>query len=410
MYKKEKGKNMKALYRIQQFGMSLVMAVCAQKKHNVIKGSGALLQVVDLLKKSGKEKVFVTTTPGFLKRGTLKGFFDKLNENGIQIIVFSDITPDPTIECVEKAAAAYIEGKCQAIVAVGGGSVIDCTKLAAARVVKPKQSVRQMKGVLKVLHKIPDFYAVPTTAGTGSEVTVAAVVTDTVDGIHYKYAVNDYCLTPKYAVLDPDLLLSLPAGITAATGMDALTHAVEAYTNRFASSYVKKNAIDAVKLIYANLEKSYKDGTNVEARENMLLGSFEAGIAFTNNFVGYVHAVAHALGGIYGIAHGLANAILLPYVMEQFGKSAWKELSELADAAGVAGSSVEEKAQNFISSIRKMNANMGIPEKIEELQEKDFDLIITRAIKEGNPGYPVPSIWGRKDFEILLRKVMRNGQ
>ncbi len=396
----------RTLYRIQQFGLSFVMAMGARKKHNVLVGSGSLLKVVELLKESGKERVLVTTTPGFLSRGTLKVFLDRLNENGIHATVFSHITPDPAIECVENTARAYIEGKCQAIVAVGGGSVIDCTKIAAARVVKPWQSVRQMKGLLKVHHRIPDFYAVPTTAGTGSEVTAAAVVTDTVDGIHCKYAVSDYCLIPRYAVLDPDLLVSLPAGITAATGMDALTHAVEAYTNRFATSYVKKNALEAVKLIYANLEKSYSDGSDVEARKNMLLASFAAGIAFTNNFVGYVHAVAHALGGIYGIAHGLANAILLPYVMEQYGKSTWKELAELADAAGIEGDSIEEKARNFIASIRKMNSNMGIPEKIQELQEKDFDLIIARAIKEGNPAYPVPSIWGTKDFELLLRKVI----
>lgn len=397
---------MKVLYRIRQFGMSLVMAMGARKRHSVIIGSGSLLKVVDCLKDSGKERVFIATTPGFLRRGTLKVFFDRMNENGIQATVFSGITPDPNIDCVEKAAALYMEENCQAIVAVGGGSVIDCMKLAAARVVKPGQSVRQMKGLLKVHHRIPDFYAVPTTAGTGSEVTAAAVVTDTVDGIHCKYAVSDYCLIPRHAVLDPDLLVSLPAGITAATGMDALTHAVEAYTNRFATSYIKKNALDAVKLIYENLEKSYNDGSDVEARKNMLMASFAAGIAFTNNFVGYVHAVAHALGGIYGISHGLANAILLPYVMEQYGKSVWKELAELADAAGIEGDSIEEKSRNFIASIRKMNSNMGIPEKIQELQEKDFELIVARAVGEGNPAYPVPSIWGPKDFELLLRKVI----
>jgi len=386
--------------------MSIVTRICAQKKHNVFKGSGALYEVIDNLKKTGKDVVFVTTTPGFIKRGTLEPFFAKLTENNIKYVIFNDIAPDPTIESVEKAAKAYVDGGCKAIVAIGGGSVIDCTKLAAARVVRPKLSVRKMKGILKVHKRIPDFYAVPTTAGTGSEVTVAAVVTDTVDGIHYKYAVNDYCLTPKYAVLDPDLTLSLPTGITAATGMDALTHAVEAYTNRFASGYVRKNALAAVKLIYENLPAAYSDGQNVQARENMLLGSFQAGIAFTNNFVGYVHAIAHALGGIYGIPHGEANAILLPWVMEQFGSSCYKELAELADAAGVAGNSKEDKAKNFIASIRKMNKDMNLPDKIVQLKKEDFNLIITRAIKEGNPSYPVPAIWNRADFETLLNKVL----
>ena len=259
--------------------------------------------------------------------------------------------------------------------------------------------------MLKINKTLPPFYAVPTTAGTGSEVTVASVVTDTIDGVHYKYAVSDPCLVPKCAVLDANLTTSLPPEITAATGMDALTHAVEAYTNRFASKFVQKNALDAVKMIYENLPIVYSDGKNVKARENMLLASYYAGVAFTNNFVGYVHAVAHALGALYGIAHGKANAIVLPYVMEQFGKPAQKKLSELAIAAGIPGETDGERAKNFIESIRKMNRDMNIPDKVEQLKESDFETIISRAMLEANPAYPVPTIWGKKDFEILLEKL-----
>lgn len=396
---------MKAYYRTRQFIMGMSIRVLAKREPVVIKKSGALYEVPGLLAESGKKKVFVTTTPGFIRRGTLEPFFEKLKEQGIEMTLYSDITPDPTIECVEEGVKKYLEGSCEAIVAIGGGSVIDCSKAVAARIVCPQKTVRDMRGVLKIRKTLPDFYAVPTTAGTGSETTAAAVITDTINGTHYKYAVNDFCLIPKYAVLDPDLTLALPKGITATTGMDALTHAIEAYTNRFASGKVKEYALSAVRLIYENLYKCYENGSDVEARENMLYGSFEAGIAFTNNFVGYVHAVAHALGGLYGIAHGEANAIILPYIMEQFGDSAIKELSELADAAGINGNSEREKAANFVKSIREMNEKMGLPEKVSQLKKEDFTEIINRAIKEANPLYPVPAIWGREDFEILLNKL-----
>ena len=267
-------------------------------------------------------------------------------------------------------------------------------------------TIRQMRGMLKINRALPPFYAVPTTAGTGSEVTVASVVTDTVDGVHYKYAISDPCLVPKCAVMDAALTTSLPPAITAATGMDALTHAVEAYTNRFASKFVRKKALDAVHMIYENLPVVYAEGNNVKARENMLLASYYAGLAFTNNFVGYVHAVAHALGALYGIPHGQANAIVMPYVMEQYGKSAEKELSELADVANIDGHTQAEKASNFIESMRKMNRDMQIPCKVEQLKESDFDTIISRALKEANPAYPVPAIWGKKDFEKLLKKLL----
>ena len=397
---------MKCFYRISQFGMSRVTRILEKKKHNLVVGEGAILKIADFLKKDGIETVFVATTPGFIKRGTLQPFFDSLTASGIKYVLFTDLTPDPTIESVEAARAKYAEGKCQAIVAIGGGSVIDCSKAMAARIVRPKMTIRQMRGMLKINRALPPFYAVPTTAGTGSEVTVASVVTDTVDGVHYKSAISDPCLVPKCAVMDAALTTALPPAITAATGMDALTHAVEAYTNRFASKFVRKKALDAVHMIYENLPVVYAEGNNVKARENMLLASYYAGLAFTNNFVGYVHAVAHALGALYGIPHGQANAIVMPYVMEQYGKSAEKELSELADVANIDGHTQAEKASNFIESMRKMNRDMQIPCKVEQLKESDFDTIISRALKEANPAYPVPAIWGKKDFEKLLKKLL----
>lgn len=397
---------MNSLYRVRQFFFSVFTLCEPLMLPEAISGENSLNMIADMLLVSEKKRVLLVTTPGTVKRGTLNPFISKLKEKDISVTVFSEVVPDPTVECVEACKEVFVKGACEAIVAVGGGSVMDCAKVAAARAVCPKKSVRSMKGMLKVGKKIPDFYAVPTTAGTGSETTAAAVITDTIDGLHYKYPITDLHLIPKYAVLDPTLTTGLPKGITAATGMDALTHAVEAYTNCFASAFVKKKAVDAVKLIFENLEKTYNDGSNLEARENMLVGSFYAGEAFTVNFVGYVHAVAHAIGALYGVPHGEANAVILPYVLEMFGSSVYGKLAKLADAVGIIGESDEAKAKAFIKAIRKMNNNMGLPEGFEALKREDFDIIIDRAMSEGVPTYPTPVIWKREDFRSLLLKLV----
>lgn len=397
---------MKTLYRTRQFGMSIITRIASKKEPLLIKGTHSLYQIIDLLEQSGKKHVLIVTTPGFIRRGSLNDFFEKLTEHDIKMTIFSEVSPDPTVECVEETVLAYQSGNCEAIVAIGGGSVIDCAKMAGARIVRPNMTIRAMKGTLKIRKQLPDFYAVPTTAGTGSEATAAAVVTDTINGTHYKYPVNDLCLIPKYAVLDPELTIALPSHITAATGIDALTHAIEAYTNRFASSKTKTNALEAVRLLYENLPLAYQDGTNIKARENMLLGSYYAGIAITNNFVGYVHAIAHAIGGLYGVTHGVANAILLPHIMEQYGSSAHKSLAALAKAAGIKAENDAKSAELFIESIRKLNREMNIPERFEMLQKKDFSVIIDRAMSEANPMYPTPCIWNPDDFETLLRKLV----
>ncbi|MCQ2546230.1 MAG: iron-containing alcohol dehydrogenase [Clostridia bacterium] len=397
---------MKAAHRAKQWVMCRTTGIISHEPE-LIRGRGALLQIPKMLKESGKERVLVTTTAGFIRRGTLEPFFDELEKEGIRATVFSNIAPDPTLKCVVEVVTQYVLGDCQAVVAIGGGSVIDCSKAAAARVVCPGKRIREMKGTMKIRKKLPDFYAVPTTAGTGSEATAAAVVTDMKDGRDYKYSINDTCLIPKCAVLDPELSVGLPKANTAATGMDALTHAVEAYTNKYPSALVKEKALDAVRLIYENLPVAFADGENIEARDNMLYASYEAGVAFTNNFVGYVHAVAHGIGGLYHMAHGQANAIILPYVMEQYGEAAEKPLAELAKAAGLEGEDNAQLAEAFIRSIRDMNESFGIPDKIEELREEDFEILVKRAVAEANYTYPVPAIWSMSDFRVLLHKLLK---
>ena len=282
---------------------------------------------------------------------------------------------------------------------------MDCAKAAAARVVKPNQSIRKMRGYLKVHKKLPPFFAVPTTAGTGSETTLAAVVTD--PETHEKNAICDSCLRPKYAVLDPTLTIGLPPHITSTTGMDALTHAVESYIGKSNVKSTIRYAEDATKLIHANLEKAYNNGKDMEARNNMLKGSYLAGNAFTRAFVGYVHAIAHNLGGLYNTPHGLANAVILPHVLEWYGECIYPQLAKLADIIGITNEnmSVAEKGIAFIEEIKRMNKAMNIPEKFDFIKEEDIPTLVSRALKEGNPGYPVPKIMNASECEKVIRSI-----
>ena len=397
---------MEKIIRLRQRFVSTYIRFAKIRRPNLIKGKESILKLPDIVKSDGNNRALVVTTAGFIKRGSLEPLFEELKKKGIEYSIYSGIMPDPTITCIEEALTVYNENGCQCIIAVGGGSVMDASKIIGARATNPTLQVRDMRGMFKIKNPIPDLYVVPTTAGTGSEATVAAVITDEVDGTHYKYAITDFGLVPRYAVMYPEITLSLPKHITAATGMDALTHAVETYTNLYASPMVKKLAKKSVRMIFENLENAYNNGSDIKARGRMLMASYYAGVAFTNNFVGYVHAVAHALGALYGLPHGYANAIILPVVMDQYGESAYKSLAELADVVRIEGASDKEKAESFIDAIKQMNKRMDIPDKVKELKEEDFDIIISRALEEANPAYPVPVIWNEEDVRLLLRRLI----
>ena len=391
-------------YRIRQCGFSIFMYLAPIRKVKVISGAGSILCIPEQIKREKHKKVFVVTTPGFIKRGSLLPFFEKMKEEELDYVVFSNVQPDPTTDCIEEAVTLFVNENCDVIVAVGGGSVIDCAKALGARIAKPKKSLQQMSGLLKVLKKIPDLYAVPTTAGTGSEATAGAVITD--EKSHYKFTILDLCLVPKYAVLDPALTYPLPAHITAYTGMDALTHAIEAYTNNFCSPVTKRMALESIKLIYKNLEIAYRDGNQEKARENMLLASYYAGVAINNNFIGYVHAIAHGIGGLYGMTHGKANAIILPYVLEAYGKKCYKKLADLSKLVGLNANNTEDKAKAFIQSINELNTRLGIEKTIADLKKEDIMELANRAVKEGNPTYPVPVIWEKTQFISVIEKML----
>lgn len=394
----------KAFCRVYQKVFFIFQCFLDWSEPQLLTGPGAVKKLPALIKEKGLSKVLVVTDKGLTSLGLPNGLFEELEKAGIGYVVYDGVQPNPSIDNIEEARQMYVDNGCQGIIAFGGGSPMDCAKLAGARVVKPNQPVVKMRGVMKIMKKLPPFFAVPTTAGTGSETTLAAVVSN--PQTHEKNACNDPVLRPKYAVLDPELTVGLPPHITSTTGMDALTHAVEAYIGKSNVASTRNYAEKATALIFANLETAYNDGKNIEARNNMLLASFYAGMAFTRAYVGYVHAIAHNLGGQYGIPHGLANAVILPVVLEAFGSVIYPQLASLADIAGIAGQTQEEKAKNFISEIYAMNERMNIPKGFAQIKEEDIPIIVERALKEGNPLYPVPVIWDVPEMTALVKSLM----
>ncbi|MDA8221989.1 iron-containing alcohol dehydrogenase [Desulfosporosinus sp.] len=364
----------------------------------LIQGENSLNKLPKLIKSKGIDSVLIVTDKMIASLGLMDELLKGLSNEGVDFMVYDRTVPNPTIDNIEEALQMYNANNCKGIVAFGGGSSIDCAKGVGARAARPKKSIPQMKGLFKVLKKTPPLFAIPTTSGTGSETTIAAVITDS--RTHEKYAINDTALIPQYAVLDPVLTVNLPPHITSTTGIDALTHAVEAYIGRSNTKATKQYSRNAVKLIFENIYEAYSNGQNLAARKNMQEASFFAGLAFTRAYVGYVHAIAHTLGGFYSVPHGLANAIILPYVLEYYGKSAHKPLAELADMVGLSepGDNSEQKSLKFIHAIKMLNKSMGIPNKVNGIIESDVPLMVKRALAESNPLYPVPKIMNEEDI------------
>ena len=366
---------------------------------------GSVTDIPSALKEKKIKSALLVTDKMLRNLGVTEKLEAEMAKNGINLAVFDGVCPNPTVNNVEEAAKIYRDNNCECLIAFGGGSPIDCAKAVGARLVYPKKPLYKMKGILRVLRRIPTLIAIPTTAGTGSEVTLAAVITDSEK--HHKYTMNNFTFIPRYAVLDPEVTYSLPPSLTATTGMDALTHAVEAYIGRSTTKKTRKMALDATSLIFSNIEVAFKDGKNREARENMLKAAYLAGNAFSQSYVGYVHAVAHSLGGKYNTPHGLANSVLLPVVLEDYGKAVHKKLHKLAVAAGVAtdSESASVAAEKFICAIRDMNSRMNIPQTLEGIREEDIPLMAKHADKEANPLYPVPVLMDAKQLRKFYYKV-----
>ena len=398
--------------------MNLIQHICCRAYQGVFRAALPFLpyrepeilhrceELPDTLKQHKIKKILIVTDPGIVACGLTAKVTSVLAKEKISYSVYDQTSANPTVRNVEEALALYQKEHCKALLAIGGGSAMDCAKALGARIACPKKTLGQLKGTLHVLHRIPLLIAVPTTAGTGSENTLAAVITDSEK--KHKYVLNDFVLIPRYAILDAELTYSLPPHLTATTGMDALTHAVEAYIGRSTTKETREKALLAVKTIYQNIETAYHDGHNHAARDQMLNAAYLAGFAFSRSYVGYVHAVAHSLGGQYNIPHGLANAVLLPDVLESYGSCIHQKLHMLGCAAGVCTEqdSIKAGAGKFIASIRTLNKNMGIPDFLSGIQERDIETMSVHAAKEANLLYPVPKLMTRRELEAFYRLML----
>ena len=367
-----------------------------------------ITEITNLLQDKKIKRVMLVTDGGIHGLGLTLPLENLLRENEIVCTVYNKTLPNPTSGNVEEARELYLNNNCEALIAFGGGSPMDCAKAVGARIVRPKMSLAKMQGLIKIRKRLPLLIAVPTTAGTGSETTVASVIVDS--KTHHKYVINDFSLIPRYAVLNPEVTVGLPKHLTATTGMDALTHAVEVYVGRSKTKETRAAAEKAVKLIFENLERAYENGSDVDARKNMLHASYLAGTAFTKSYVGYVHAVAHTLGGKYGTPHGLANAVLLPHVLRAYGKSATKQLAKLARVSGLANSAMDdnEACEAIISHIEGMNQRMQIPKTLDAVVINDIPAMAKLADKEANPLYPVPVLWNAAELEKIYSLICNN--
>eukprot|EP00796_Vickermania_ingenoplastis_P005959 gene5959-4268_t len=398
----------KGLYRTCQTILYLASFFMPWPRPKLLKGSNAVFQLPSLLKSKNLSRPLLVCDEGVMKIGLPQSLIERLTAEGLEVTTFSKVTPNPTVDLIESAVVVYRENKCDHIIAFGGGSAIDCAKVVGARIARPKKPISKMKGLFGVLWKLPLVVAVPTTAGTGSECTLAAVVSN--PKTKEKYALEDPFLFPPYAVLDPLLTVGLPPFVTATTGMDTLTHGVEAYLNLFHTPQTKKDAVCAIQLTFQHLKAAYDDGNNIEAREMMQEAAYLGGLAFTRAYVGNVHAVAHALGGFYHVPHGLANAVALPIVLEKYGKAIYSDLAYLADKVGLKGASTEEKAKAFMEAIKSLNASMNIPSTLGasyDVATEDIPLMAQQALDEANPLYPVPVIFDKKDMEAIFTLVTR---
>ena len=392
----------KAFCRVYQWAFHAALPVLPYREPKILKSTD---EIALEIKKLGLNSAMIVTDEFLKKSGATESLELSLFSKGIKAFVYDKTRPNPTTDNVDEATKIYFNEKFECLIAFGGGSAMDCAKAVGARVSYKGRSIDRLKGDLRIWKKLPPLFAVPTTAGTGSEVTVTAVITDAAK--KHKYTMNSFPLIPHFAVLDAKNTYSLPKHLTATTGMDAMTHAIEAYIGRSTSKETRRLSEEAVKLVIENVEKAFIEPENYEARNNMLHAAYKAGIAFSKSYVGYIHAVAHSLGGQYNTPHGLANAVLLPIGLEIYGDKVYKKLYSLAVYSGVAekSDSIEAGAKKFIKKIKELNKNMGIPEKISGIQKEDIPVMAKHADKEGNPLYPVPVLMDRKELEKFYYEV-----
>ena len=369
-----------------------------------ITGEGSISRLPEILKACHSHHPMLVTDP-WLAEHLAPQVEEVLKKAGVEYTVFCDVAANPTIANCESARDVYKEERCDSFIALGGGAPMDTAKTCGALIARPDKNIRSFMSQFGVRRKLPPLIAVPTTAGTGSETTLAAVIVD--QETHHKFALMDPVLMPLYAVLDPLLTVGLPPSVTASTGMDTLVHALEAYFSRSNSTReTNQLAEDAVRLVFKYLERAYRDGNDLEARAQMQIAANKAGFAFSRVGVGNVHAIAHTLGGLYNTPHGLANAVILPYILKDYGPVVYKKLGHLSQILGIKlDGTDEERTDAFIAEVEAMNRRMNIPKSFDFIRDEDIEQMITWAMKEANPTYPVPQVYTREHFRAVIRQI-----
>lgn len=392
----------KPFYRARQALMSKVM-LKPQPKPLLFTGEGATQRLASTIGQFGIKKILLVTDKPLRDLGVLDPTITALTQAGVASAVYDGVQPDPTVSVVNGGLAAYRDNQCDAVLAFGGGSSIDAAKVIALAAGNNCQA-QDCLGIGKAKAPAVPFFAVPTTAGTGSEATFIAVISD--DETHAKGPVIGTSLIPIAAALDAAVMRGLPPHITAATGMDALTHAIESYIGRWETQETNFYGLAATKLIFENLPTACSNGQDMAAREAMALASFYGGLAITNALVGYVHAVSHNLGAKYGVPHGLGNAMVLPHVLELLADVSQKKLAELAVHAGLGDATETDAAltRKLIDRVWALNEEIGIPRTTDVIKAQDVDGLVDAMITEG-ASYPVPRFFSREEIRGILKAI-----
>lgn len=359
-------------------------------------GEGSARSLCRHVEHRGVSKVLVVTDAMLVKLGIVEQALEGLADTGVQYAIFDGVTPDPTYAVVDAGMDKYVQENCDGLLAIGGGSSIDAAKIIGVAITHP-EAASEYVGFGKASEEIPPLFAIPTTSGTGSEATMGAVISD--NETHEKGIISGKNLLPLATCLDPALMTGMPKAITAATGMDALTHAVEAYISAWTRGDAREKGAAAAQLIYKYLPVAFEDGTDLNARDAMAQAAYMAGQAINQVNVGNIHAIAHQLGARYGVPHGIANAMVMPHVLKLSLPAASRRLGELGALVGC------NSAEEFVTSIAAMNRKLGIPEQVHKLETAHFDDIAEAALAEAD-GYPVPYMMSVEDVHTVLSKLI----
>ncbi|MEF1250155.1 iron-containing alcohol dehydrogenase [Vibrio owensii] len=390
------------LYRGYTNGLKVAAYVLPLPKPTLFSGPGSIHELTEAIADLGFKKLLLVTDEGLVKIGMAEQVAESARTRGLEVALYAEVKPDPTYDQVERGLNVYLESGCDAILALGGGSAMDCAKVIAARVTN-KKSIKRLAGLFRVWRTPAPLFVIPTTSGTGSEVTVAAVVSE--PDTHHKTPLMDPKLVPLMAALDANLLVGLPAKITADTGIDALTHAIEAYISRNATTETKAYSVAAIKLIFQYLPRAVEEGSDIQARQKMAMASYYAGLAFTKASLGYVHAFAHNLGAKYGLPHGMANGLALLPVLRFSFTEIELQLTALSEALIDAQSEAMPNAQAFLDRLEGLYNEIGIEQTSSLLKTSDTDELVTLILKEAHWNYPVPKFMNEEECAQLLAEI-----